>query len=164
RDDERAQLALADVMIRADQFDAAEQALQATIQRIPLSGRAHYLLARLYQRENRGDDAVREFQRATAFHPLLGANGIYQALGAVALGPAHRQARYALGTALVRLGQIDDGQRELAEFERLQREDATARERELELGGLRREATVSSSAGDHQKAVALLRRALEIAP
>ena len=49
--DERGRLALADVLIRAEQYPAAEQALRETIERIPASGRAHYTLARLCQRQ-----------------------------------------------------------------------------------------------------------------
>jgi tetratricopeptide (TPR) repeat protein len=248
--DERAHLALADIFVRAEQFPAAEQALRETIERLPSSGRAHYTLARLYQRQGRDAEALREFETAVTFGPLLGLNGIYQAMGAISaarqnfdaaiesytrrvdihpndadahqdlgdtyarvgrtdealaefavtltinpeqaaayagaaqiylgagqylesadaarhaleLDPAHRQARYALGTALIRLGRSDEGQHELDEFQRTQAQDAAARARVLELGGLRREASVSSASGDHEKAIALLRKALDLEP
>ena len=55
------------------------------------------------------------------------------------------QTHYALGTALMRLGRADEGEKELKEFERLQQEAAAAHARDLELGGLRREASVSSA-------------------
>jgi tetratricopeptide (TPR) repeat protein len=64
----------------------------------------------------------------------------------------------------MRLGRAEDGEKELKEFERLQQEAAAGRARDLELGTLRREAQMNSASGDHQKAVALLRRALELAP
>jgi len=83
---------------------------------------------------------------------------------ALDLDPAHEQARYALATALLRLGRTDEGQKELDEFQRRQSEAAVAHARELELGGLRREAEISSAGGDHQKAVSLLRKALELEP
>jgi tetratricopeptide (TPR) repeat protein len=249
-DDERARLALADVLIRAEQFPAAEQALRETIARLPKSGRAHYTLARLYQRQGKDTETVQEFARAVTFGPLLGLNGIYQAMGAIGaarqnfdaaieaytrrvdvhpndadahqdlgatnarlgrldealaefamaltiapekaashagiaqvylgqgqyaesadaarlaldLDPSHRQARYVLATSLIRLGRTDEGQRELDEFQRLQTQDAAAQARDFELGGLRREASISSANGDHEKAVALLRKALELEP
>ncbi len=248
--DERARLALADAFIRSEQYPAAEQALRETIARLPASGRAHYLLARLYERQGRDAEAVAEFQTAATSGPLLGLNTIYRAIGllsnakqnfdaarqaysrrvdinpndadahldlaeadarvgrsdealaefavavtidpgnagahagaaqlhlaegryaesadaarrALALDPAHRQARYVLATSLIRLGRTDDGQRELAEFQRLQAEDAAARTREFELGGLKREASVSSANGDHEKAIVLLRKALDLEP
>ncbi len=248
--DERARLALADVLTQSDDAPAAEQALQAAIAAIPASGRAHYVLARVYQRQAKQSEALRELQIAITFAPLVGVNGLYQTIGALAaarqdfdaaiaayssrvdlqpndagahqdlgdtyarlgrsdeafaelsvslmldpsraaahaslaqlhlrnaqyeaaasearravdLDPGHRQARYSLGTALVRLGRAEEGQKELEEFQRLQSLDAAARARDLELGGLRREATISSAAGDHQKAVALLRKALQLEP
>lgn len=248
--DERARLGLADVLTRAGDLAAAEQSLRDAIGALPASGRAHYVLARLLQRQGRQADALGELERAATFRPLIGLNGVYQAMGAmdaalqrfdaavdaysrrvdsqpndadahqdlgdtyarlgrddealaefavvllldarraaalaaiaqvrlrngqyeeaadtarraVALDPAHVQARYLLGTALLRLGHTEEGQQALDVFQRLQADTAAARARDLELGGLRREASVSSAAGDHQKAVTLLRRAMEIAP
>jgi tetratricopeptide (TPR) repeat protein len=248
--DERTRLALADVLIRADQADAAGQSLGETITRFGKGGRAHYTLARLHQRSGRPAEALKELQAAATFNPLVGLNGIYQTIGALAaarqnfetavdaygrrvdvqpnasdahqdlgdtyarlgrsdealaefavaltidpdrastyasltqlylrqgqhedavasamralaLDPAQRQTHYALGTALMRLGRTAEGEKELKEFERLQQEDAASRARELELGGLTREARISSANGDYQKAVSLLRRALELAP
>jgi tetratricopeptide (TPR) repeat protein len=248
--DERARLSLADAQVRADRFDAAEQSLRETIARLPESGRAHYSLARLFQRQGKQPEALKEFQAAVAFRPLIGMNGIYQTMGALAaarqnfdaaldaysqrvevqpnaadahqelgdtyarvsrtdealaefavalsidpnrasayaslsqiylrqgqydaavtaarrsldVDPAQQQTRYALGTALMRLGRADEGEKELKEFERLQQEAAAGRARDLELGTLRREAQMNSASGDHQKAVAILRRALELAP
>jgi tetratricopeptide (TPR) repeat protein len=248
--DERSRLALADVFVRADQVAAAEQALRETLTAIPASGRAHYVLARLYQRQGRQAEALREFEQAITFGPLLGLNGIYQTMGALhaarqtfdaavsmystrvdiqpndagahqdlgdtyarlgrdeealaefsvallidperaaahaaiaqvhlrtgqytdavdaaqralALDPAHAQARYTLATALLRLGRTEEGQQELGAFQRVQAEAAAARARGLELGALKREASISAKSGDHVKAVALLRSALALEP
>ena len=248
--DERSRLALADVLVRAEQDAEAENVLRETTAAMPASGRAHYELARLLQRQGRQAEAIEQLQQAAASNPLLGLNGLYQTLGAmnaalqrfdaaiewysrridiqpndagahqdlgdtyarlgrdvealaefsvalllepnrarafaaiaqtrlrngdyeaaavaarraVDLDPAAAQAHYSLATALLRLGKADEGQKELETFQRLQNAAADARAREIELGGLRREASVSSAAGDHQKAVALLRRALDIAP
>ena len=248
--DERSRLALADVLLRAGQVDAAADALRDTIAKIPGSGRAHYTLARLHQRLAEQNEALKEFQATLAFNPLVGLNGVYQSMGAIAaarqnfdvaidayskrvdshpndaaahqdlgdtyarlsrsdeavaefavaltidanhaasyaslaqiflrqgqyddavnaanraiaLDASQPQTHYALGTALMRLGKTDEGEKALKEFERLQQEAAASRARDLELGGLRREAQLSSSSGDHEKAVSLLRRAVELAP
>jgi tetratricopeptide (TPR) repeat protein len=248
--DERARLALADSLVNMEQYPEAEKTLAETLQALPASGRARYALARLYQRQGRQVEALREFERAVAFKPLLGLNGIYQTMGAMsaarqnfdaavdayekrvdihpndadahqdlgetyarlsrhdealaefsvalmldprhsaalaataqirlkagrygeaveaanaalAIEPAHRQARYTLGTSLMRLGRTDEGQKELDEFQRLQAADAEVHARELELGGLRREASVSAASGDHEKAVSLLRKVLALEP
>ena len=45
----------------------------------------------------------------------------------------------------MRLGKADEGEKELKEFQRLQQKAAADRARDLELGGLRREAQLSSS-------------------
>ncbi len=248
--DERARLALADVLVRAGRVDAAEEALRDTVARLPASGRALYTLARLQQRKGEQIEALKSFQACLAFNPLVGLNGIYQSMGAIAAarqnfdvaidayskrvdaqpndGAAHQdlgdtyarlsrpdealaefavaltidanrapayaslaqlflrqgqyddavnaanraltldasqpETHYALGTALMRLGKADEGERELKEFERLQQKAAADRARDLELGRIRREAQLSSSNGDHEKAASLLRRALELAP
>ncbi len=248
--DERARLALADVLVRAGRADAAEETLRETIARVPTSGRAHYTLARLQQRKGEQIEALKSFQACLAFNPLVGLNGIYQSMGAIAaarqnfdvaidayskrvdahpndaaahqdlgdtyarlsrsdealaefamaltidanrapayaslaqlylrqsqyddavnvanhaltLDASQPETHYALGTALMRLGKADEGEKELKEFERLQQQAAADRARDLELGRIRREAQLSSSGGDHEKAASLLRRALELAP
>jgi tetratricopeptide (TPR) repeat protein len=248
--DERARLALADALVRLERFDEAEKSLRETFNRLPESGRAHYVLARLFQRQGKQPEAIKEFQAALTFKPLVGLNGIYQTMGALSaarqnfdaaleaysqrvevqpnaadahqelgdtyarvsrtdealaefavalvidpnrantyaslsqiylrqgqydaavaaarrsldIDPAQLQTHYALGTALMRLGRAEEGEKELKEFERRQQEAAATRARDLELGALRREAQLSSASGDHQKAVATLRRALALAP
>ncbi len=160
-----------------------DRALDAYSQRVtiqPNAAGAHQDLGDTYARLGRTDEAFAELAVALTLDPESSAafagmaqlylrNSEYEAAAAAArravdIEPAHRQARYALGTALIRLGKTDEGQKELIEFQRLQEQDAAARAKELELGGLRREATVSSGAGDHRKAVALLRKALVLAP
>ena len=67
---------------------------------------------------------------------------------ALELDPAHREARYVHATALIRMGNTDEGAAEMQVFQRLQAEDGEARARVFELGRLRREASVSLAAGD----------------
>ena len=66
-----------------------------------------------------------------------------------------------LATSLVRMGNVDEGKRELEVYQRLQREETAARSRQLEIDGLRRDASVSIVNGELAKAVGLLRQALE---
>ena len=82
--DERARLALADVLVRGGRADAAEETLRETIAQLPASGRAHYTLARLQQRKGEQIEALKSFQACLAFNPLVGLNGVYQSMGAIA--------------------------------------------------------------------------------
>ena len=161
-------------------FDAAIDAYSKRVDIQPNAADAHQELGDTYARISRTDEALAELAVAltidanrSAAHASLAQiylrQGQYEAAVSAArraldLDPELLQPRYALGTALMRLGQSDEGERVLKEFERLQQEAAAVRARDLELGGLRREAQVSSSSGDHQKAVTLLRRALQLAP
>ena len=248
--DERARLALADVLIESDRLPAAGQALQEMLALFPGSGRARYRLGLVYQRQGLYPDAVRELTAAIASRPMLGLNSVYQTLGAlaraqqqydaaiaafsrridlvpndarahhelgemyfrqsrhaealaefmvtlmldpsrtdahaaigqvhlrngsyadaataarraVALDPSHKEARYVLATSLVRLGSVDEGKRELEVYQRLQTEATAAQSRRLEVEGLRRDASLSIVNGEHEKAIGLLRQALEKDP
>jgi tetratricopeptide (TPR) repeat protein len=107
---------------------------------------AHSALAQAFLREGRHQEAVDS------------------ALRALRLDPGDREARYAYATALVRLGRIEEGNRELQVFQRLQAENAEEVSRGLELGRLRREASVATATGDHSTAAELLGRALVYDP
>jgi tetratricopeptide (TPR) repeat protein len=137
-------------------------------------------LDRTYARLGRGDEARAEFEVVLMLNPNHSeayaalaqvhltdgqyAEAAETARRALALNPAQQQARYALATSLMRLGKTDEGKQELAVFERLQTEAAAARSREIELDGIRGDAVVSSANGDHEKAIVLLRKALQLAP
>jgi tetratricopeptide (TPR) repeat protein len=161
-------------------FDAAIQAYSRRVDTNPNDANAHLDLAETAARVGRTDEALAEFAVALTIDPEsaaahAGAAQLYLGAGrydesaeaarrALDIDPAHRQARYVLATSLIRLGKTDDGQRELVEFQRLQADDAAARTRAFELGGLKREASVSSANGDHDKAIVLLRKALDLEP
>jgi tetratricopeptide (TPR) repeat protein len=130
--DERARLALADALVGMERFDAAEQSLRETITRLPESGRAHYSLARLFQRQGKQPEALKEFQAALAFNPLVGLNGIYQTMGAllaarqsfdaaleaysqrVDIQPNAADAHQDLGDTYARLSRTDEALAELS--------------------------------------------------
>jgi tetratricopeptide (TPR) repeat protein len=248
--DERTRLGLADALVETRRLAEAESALRDTMAAFPASGRAHYALGRLYQRQGQLTDALAEFKAAVALEPLLGLNTLYQAIGGISasrqdfaaaidayskrldilpndagahqdlgdmylrLGrhaealaefsvvlllnpkradgyaamaqiylqdrryadsaamarraierdPANRQARYTLATSLVRLGKTDEGSQELEVYQRLQGEATAALSRQFQLDGLRREASETTANGNHERAVELLRKALELEP
>jgi tetratricopeptide (TPR) repeat protein len=89
------------------------------------------------------------------------AEAVAAARRAVALDASHKEARYVLATSLVRMGNVDEGKRELEVYQRLQTEETAARSRQLEIDGLRRDASLSIVNGEFAKAVGLLRQALE---
>jgi len=69
-----------------------------------------------------------------------------------------------LATALTRLGQADEAQRELVEYQRLQTAAADASKRKFERDGLARQVAVAMTAGDHQTAVSSLRQLIALEP
>src|SRR5262249_17982118 len=99
-----------------------------------------------YLRANRFGDAVRMSQQALAFESTS------------------QKARFTLGTSLIRLGRVDEGQRELDRFQRDVDETAAARRRALEASTFERDAVRAEAAGDYQQAASLLQRALEARP
>jgi tetratricopeptide (TPR) repeat protein len=130
-DDERTHLALADALVGTGRWADAELALRETKTRFPGSGRARYVLARLYEREGRNSEAFREFEDATRFNPFLGVNSIYHAMGELSdigqnlkqevdayskrvdVNPNDPGSHQALGDAYVRLGRYGEA---IAEF------------------------------------------------
>lgn len=166
---------------RAQQdFDGAARAFALRVDLVPNDADAHRELGDIYLRQGRHPEALAEFSIALLFDPAQLAaltataqlhlrDGRFEEAAAasrraLALDSEHREARYTLATALIRLGRIDEGRRELAIFERQQAEDAAARARTFELEGLKREAAVSGAAGDHDRAVALLRTVVDADP
>lgn len=161
-------------------FGAAIDAYSRRVDVHPNDPDAHQDLGDTYLRLGRHDEALAEF--AITLMLATGRAGAYAGMAqvhlkegryadaaessrrALELDGDHRQARYSLATSLLRLGRTEEAQTELATFQRLQAEDAATRARELELGGLKREASESSANGDHEKAVALLRKALLLEP
>jgi tetratricopeptide (TPR) repeat protein len=83
--DERARIALADVLGDARDFALVERTLRETIDVMPVSGAAHWRLGRLYQVLQRDVDARREFERALASGPVSGTERL---LAAIARGHA----------------------------------------------------------------------------
>jgi tetratricopeptide (TPR) repeat protein len=78
--DERARIALADVLADTRNFDLVERTLHETLDAMPASGQAHWRLGRLYQVLQRDVDARREFERALASGPVSGAERLLAAI------------------------------------------------------------------------------------
>ena len=162
------------------QYDAAIAAFSQRVDLIPNDAEAHHELGEMYFRQSRQSEALAEFTAAVMLNPtradshaamgqvyLRGGNyadAVASARRAVALDSSHKEARYVLATSLVRMGNVDEGKRELDVYQRLQAEETAARSRQLEIEGLRRDASVSILNGESAKAVALLRQALERDP
>ena len=129
--DERARIALADVLADTKAFDLVEQKLQETLVAMPASGQAHWRLGRLYQVLQREVDARREFERALASGPVGGADQLLAAIARwharelngdaasdacrrwIDLAPNDPSAHRELGTAL---RMIDRNEEALIEF------------------------------------------------
>jgi tetratricopeptide (TPR) repeat protein len=162
------------------QYDAAIEAFSQRVDLIPNDAGAHHELGEMYFRQSRQREALAEFTAAVMLNPtragthaaigqvhLRGGNyaeALASARRAVALDSSHKEARYVLATSLVRMGNVDEGKRELEVYQRLQTEETAARSRQLEIEGLRRDASVSILNGESTKAVGLLRQALERDP
>ena len=159
------------------QYDAAIAAFAQRVDLIPNDAGAHHELGEMYFRQSRHSEALAEFTAAVMLNPTRAdshaaigqvhlrsgnyAEAVASARRAVALDGSHKEARYVLATSLVRMGNVDEGKRELEVYQRLQTEETAARSRQLEIEGLRRDASVSILNGESAKAVALLRQALE---
>jgi tetratricopeptide (TPR) repeat protein len=129
--DERARLALAEVLVSAGKPDEAERTLRDTIDVLPDSGQARYRLGRLYHTLERYPEALHEFEEAVVRQPVAGLGTLYQIIGLThvleqdgdsAIEAYRRQvevslnnpdAHRALGDALVGRDRYDEA---LAEF------------------------------------------------
>ena len=131
----------------------------------------------MYFRQSRQTEALAEFTAAVMLNPTRAdshaaigqvhlrsgnyAEAVAAARRAVALDDSHKEARYVLATSLVRMGSVDEGKRELEGINACKPKPPLHRSRQLEIEGLRRDASVSIVNGEFAKAVALLRQALE---
>ncbi len=249
-DDERARVTLADVLAGDRRLAEAERELMQAVERGSRSGRIHYQLAQVYERQALLPQAAQSFQASEAFGPVVGRDQFYLLLGSLRVnqadfdgavaayarrieanpnsGEAHRQlgeiyflqgrneealtefvaatwlsprdakahaavgqvqvrlldyaeaatalqralaldaslqeARYALGTSLMRLGKAADAKRELELFERQRAEAESIGQHAFGLDAVRREASRSLLTGAFDQAIASYERALTLDP
>jgi tetratricopeptide (TPR) repeat protein len=160
--------------VDAADFDGAVAAYRRRIEVNPNFAEAHRQLGEIYFLQGRDDEALMEFSvavwldpadaraHAAAAHVHVRAMRYPEAAAAarraLALQPDHRQARYALGSALLRTGDVDAGRRELDLFEQMESAAAAADRRAFEVEALRREAFRAPA----DRAVTLMEQALAI--
>ena len=154
-------------------------AIDAYVKRIdanPNNAEAHKELGDAYLQQDRPDEALVEFLATLLINPnnseaYAGIGQVHMRTGryadaatasrhALELDPTHKAARYALATSLIRLGQTEEGTKELQEFQRIQVETLAREQRELELKMIKQEASASLDKGEYDKVVALLQQAI----
>jgi tetratricopeptide (TPR) repeat protein len=151
--------------------DAAVQAFSSLVRITPNDGSAHRERGQALLLQGRQDEAFIEFVAALLASPedseaYLAIGQIHLAAAqypdavhvlerAVALNGDHAEARYALGTALIRTGQKEAGTKQLAEFQRLQTQAVEERRRQIDVGVLKLEAETRTREGAHERAIAL---------
>lgn len=156
------------------EFAEATRAFAVRASLVPNDVSAHRDLGDIYFRQGLDDVAWNELALAEALAPRdvatqaalaqlhvragRNAEAVAAARRILRLEPAHAQAHFVLGTALMRMDQTEAGTRELDAFARLQAAEADERALQLELSGFRREAEVSAGLGDHATAVDFLGR------
>ena len=171
--DERVRLAMAAAHVRADRLDAAATALTETIAAVPASSQARYELALVHQRAGRYAEAISLLEQSLTYGPLLGANSVYQTIGALhraqpsldraadafarrlALVPNDARAHHELGDVLLALGRHEEA---LAEFMAAVMLDPSAASSHA--GG----AQVHLREGRHAEAAAAARRVIGLDP
>ena len=146
--------ALGALLVNQADFDGAVDAYTRRIEANPNSGEAHRQLGEIYFLQGRDELALAEFLAATWLDPrdakAFAATGQVQArllkyadaVGALeralSLDPGLREARYALGTSLMRLGKTDEAKRVLEMFQQQQADAEAAGQRAFQLDALRR--------------------------
>ena len=170
--------ALGSLLVNQADFDGAVAAYSRRIDANPNSGEGHRQLGEIYFLQGRDEEALAEFLVATWLDPrdakALAASGQVQVRmlkygdarvtleRALAIDPSLKEARYALGTSLMRLGRIEDAKRELEIFQRQQGEFEAAGQQAFRLDALRREASRDLIAGSFDQAIASYEEALRL--
>jgi tetratricopeptide (TPR) repeat protein len=155
---------------RAD-FDGAVAAYTKRIDVNANSGEAHRQLGEVYFLQGHDEEALAEFRVAVWLDPkdaksYAAAGQVHVRLArwpdaiaalqrALAIDGSLREARYALGTVLMRTGKVEDARRELDLFSRQQADAEAAGQRDFQLDSLRRQAAKEALAGHHERALAL---------
>lgn len=177
---DRFYFALGRLLVNQADFDGAIAAYARRIEANPNSGEAHRQLGEVYFLQGRDRDALSEFLIARWLDPkdarsfaaagqvhvrlLEYAEAVADLERALALDPRLREARYALGTSLARVGRTDEAKQQLELFQQQQAEVEALGQRDFQVDALRREAARLSLGGDHAKAVDLLQQASALDP
>jgi tetratricopeptide (TPR) repeat protein len=173
-------LSLGSLLVNQADFDGAVAAYTRRIEANPNSSEAHRQLGEIYFLQGKNDEALTEFLAATWLDPhdarahaaagqvhvrlLDYAEAVVALQRALSLDGSLQEARYALGTSLVRLGKTEDARRELELFERQRAETELIGQHAFGLDAVRREASRSLIAGAFDQAIASYERALTLDP
>jgi uncharacterized protein (TIGR02996 family) len=168
---DRVQAVIGGLYLTKADFDSAAPAFRSRLEGDPNSAEAHRQLADVYRRQGRQDEALLEYLAtvlidsadAEAYASIgqihLSAGRYAEAVEilqkAVSLKPQYREARYALANALIRLGRMDEGRRELEVVAKLQAEAVEEEHRSYELSQLKLEADLLSTEGKYEEAAAM---------
>lgn len=172
--DARARLALGTTLLEAARLDEAERVLRETVEILPASGEARWVLADVYQRLDRGVDAVASLEAAASLTVIAGKAHLYWRIAQLAhgywrdyprviavvsrrmwLAINEPHAHKDLGLAYQRAGKNDEALVELLMATLLGYEDGEM------LGAM---GQIHLSAGRLDAAEATLRRAVALAP
>ena len=137
---------IARLLMEGSQLGEAYAELLVTLLLEPRNAEAHARVAQLELRRGQFTQAVAAARRV------------------LAEDPDHLEARYTLAQALVRSGEVDDGRSQLAEYARRQSEREERERRQRELSALTQEALGLVGAGQLDRAIELLRQAVDINP
>jgi tetratricopeptide (TPR) repeat protein len=132
---------LAGALLQQDRPDEAFVELVAALLIDPLDAGAHAGIGQIHLNAGRYDAAVTALRRA------------------VELSADHAEARYALATALMRLGNTQEATRELERFEQAQRRLLADRRRSMALDVVKEEAALRTAEGNFDTAIALYEKA-----
>lgn len=151
-----------------EDVERAVRVAERRLRLVPAQPSAHRDLANLYTNQGRHEAAYHELAIAVWLDPsdpislsALGLNHLARGLPAeavgpleraVALSPGFRQARYALGQALVRVGRRKEGRQQLQEFQRMHTDWMTSLREGFAVSQRKRRAELESADGQHERA------------
>ena len=135
---------LAGALRQQDRADEAFVELVAALLIDPLDADAHAGVGQIHLDAGRYDQAVTALRRA------------------VELSAHFTEARYALATALMRLGNTAEAAPELERVEQAQRQSLASRRRNMSLDVLKEEAALRAAEGRYETAIALYENALAL--
>ena len=170
----------ASLLVNQADFDGAVSIHRRRIDANPNSGEAHRQLGEILILQGRDDEALAELLVAAWLDPKdarahAAAGQVYARMTryadavdalarALALDPRLREARYTLGTMLMRVGKADEGKAELETFGAQQRDAEAQGQREFEIDALRRQASARVREGDVAGAIEGFERAAILDP
>ena len=135
---------LAGALLQQDRADEALAEFVAVLLIDPLDAASHAGIGRIHLQKGNDTAAVDALRRATD------------------LAPADGETRYALASALERLGRREEAAQHFARVEQAQRQTLADRRRELSAAALKQEATLRTAEGQFEAAIALYEKALAV--